>query len=97
MWYYNSCQLDAKELQKQISHSKWPRYININSTYKQKRIFMHNILREYSNQQIFQYSKKHKNFKRTNEDTANTMEWEDMCKECQNIGRNMRKTHNMIW
>jgi len=26
-------------------------------------IFMHNISRKYSNQQIFQYSKKHKNLK----------------------------------
>jgi hypothetical protein len=54
---------------------------------------MDNISREYSNQQIFQYSKKHKNFKRTKEDTTNTMEIEEMCKECQNLKKNPREKH----
>jgi hypothetical protein len=36
---------------------------NINPTLRQNMIFMHNISRKYSNQQLFQYSKKYKNLK----------------------------------
>jgi hypothetical protein len=42
---------------------KDPDIANINPTYRLNRIFMHNISRKFSNQQIFEYSKKHKNLK----------------------------------
>jgi hypothetical protein len=36
--------------------------------------------------------------KRIIEDTMKIMKWEEICKECQNLGRNPReKTHNMPW
>jgi hypothetical protein len=47
---------------------------------------MHTILRKYPNK----YSnilKAHK-LKRITEDTMKIMGWEEMCKECQNLGRN---------
>jgi hypothetical protein len=37
--------------------------ISIWTQHRQNRIFMHNILRKYSNHQIFKYSNKHKNLK----------------------------------
>jgi hypothetical protein len=36
-------------------------YVKINPAHRQNRIFMHNISRKYSNHQLFEYSKKHKN------------------------------------
>jgi hypothetical protein len=53
---------------------------------------MHNISRKYPNQQIFQNSKAQK-LKRIMEDIMKIMEWEQMCKECQNLGRNPREKH----
>jgi len=57
---------------------------------------MHNISREYSNQQIFQYSKKHKNLKnneRHNEDHGMRRDVQRMPKYRE---KSTRKTHNMI-
>jgi len=83
--------MDAKELQKQRSQSEWPRYININPTHRHNRIFMHTISRKYPNK----YSNilKAQKLKRITEDTLKIMGWEEMCKECQNLGRNPREIH----
>jgi hypothetical protein len=54
-------------------------------------IFMHTISK--ISQQIFQYSKSKKKLKRIMEDTMKIMGWEEMCKECQNLGRNPREKH----
>jgi hypothetical protein len=54
-----------------------------------KRIFMHNISRKYPNK----YSNilKAQRLKRKMEDTMKIMGWEEMCTECQNLGRNPEK------
>jgi hypothetical protein len=62
--------MDAKEKYKQWYFKT---AVKISPVHRQKRIFMHDISREYSNQQIFQFSKKYKNFKRIKELTTNTM------------------------
>jgi hypothetical protein len=71
--------------------SKWPKYININPTHRHNRIFMHTISIEYPNK----YSNilKAQKLKRITEDTMKIMGWEEMCKECQNLGRNPWEKH----
>jgi len=88
--------LDAQVLQKQGSQSKWPRYININPTHRQNRIFMHNISKKISITKYSNILKSTKNLKKTKEDTANTMEWEEMCRECQNLEKNLREKHTTL-
>jgi hypothetical protein len=60
-------------------------------THKQRRIFMHTILRKYPNK----YSNilKAQRLKRITGDTMKIMGCEEMCKECQNLGRNPREKH----
>jgi len=65
--------------------------ININPTHRHNRIFMHTISREYPNK----YSNilKAQKLERITEDTMKIIGWEEMCKECQNLGRNPREKH----
>jgi hypothetical protein len=53
---------------------------------------MHTMSRKYPNK----YSnilKAQKKLKRITEDTMKIMGWEETCKECQNLGRNLREKH----
>jgi len=67
------------------------KYIMINLTHRQRRIFMHTISRKYPNK----YSNilKAQRLKRIREDTMKIMGWKEMCKKCQNLGRNPREKH----
>jgi len=72
------------------------KYIKISPAHRQKRIFIHNISREYFNHQIFQYSKKHKNLKEQRK--IQQIPWnEKKCAENAKIlEKNPReKAHNM--
>jgi hypothetical protein len=67
------------------------KYIKISPTYRQKRIFMHPISRKYPTK----YSNilKAQKLERIIEDIMKIMGSEEMCKECQNLGRNPREKH----
>jgi hypothetical protein len=54
---------------------------------------MHNISRKYSNHQIFQYSKKHRNLKEQRK--IHQIPWnEKRCaKNAKNLGKNPREKH----
>jgi hypothetical protein len=78
-------------MQQFISH----KYIKINPAQRHSRFFMHNILRKYHNQQIFQYSKSIKTSKnngRHNEDHGMRRDVQRMPKSRE---KSARKTHNM--
>jgi hypothetical protein len=65
--------------------------------HRQNRIFMHTISRKYPNK----YSNilKAQKLKRIMEDTMKIIGREEMCKECQNLGRNPQEKntqHAMI-
>jgi hypothetical protein len=67
-------------------------------THRHNRIFMHNISRKYSNHQIFQYSKKHKNLKEQRK--IQQIPWNDKkCPENAKISGEICETntqHDMI-
>jgi hypothetical protein len=50
---------------------------------------MHTISRKYPNK--YSNIQKAQKYKRITEDTMKIMGWEEMCKECQNLGRNPRE------
>jgi len=52
---------------------------------------VHTISRKYLNK-YFNILKAQK-LKRITEDTMKIMGWEEMCKECQNLGRNPQEKH----
>jgi hypothetical protein len=56
---------------------------------------MHNISRKYYNQQLFQYSKKHKKLKRTQEDTKYHGMRRDVQRMPKSREKSARETHNM--
>jgi len=73
------------------------KYTKINPAHKQKRIFMHNISREYSNHQIFKYSKKHKNLKEQRKIQYISWNEKRCAKNAKILGEiRMKNTHVMI-
>jgi histone acetyltransferase (RNA polymerase elongator complex component) len=68
------------------------KYFKISPTHRQRR-FLCTISQE--NIPINKYSNilKAQKLKRITEDTMKIMGWEEMCKECQNLGRNPREKH----
>jgi hypothetical protein len=63
----------------------------ISPTHRQRRIFMHTISRKDPNK----YSNilKSQRLKRITENTMKIMGLKEMCKKCQNLGRNPREKH----
>jgi len=80
--------------QQSVSH----KYIKTNPPQRQTMIFMHIISKTYSNQQIFQYSKKHKNLQEQRK--IQRISWnEKRCSENAKISREIHKKntqHYMI-
>jgi hypothetical protein len=69
------------------------KYIKTNPAHRQKRIFMHKYLKKIFQSTIIPIFWKAQKLKRTEENKEITMEWEEMCRECQNLERNPREKH----
>jgi hypothetical protein len=68
------------------------KYIKISPTHRQIRIFMHTISRKYPQKKNSNILKAQR-LKRITEDTIKIMGRKEMCKKCQNLGRNPQEKH----
>jgi hypothetical protein len=91
MWYLRRLSNGCQRITKTKIAIQMTRYININPTHRHNRIFMHTISRKYPNK--YPNILKAQKLTRIIEDTLKLMGWEEMCKECQKLGRNPREKH----